>query len=74
MARLSLQTATRPTIAPAARILASATTQTRNASGMNITKLREAKAKEKKKRKLPREYKSYDPTKFPQFSLCDAVR
>ncbi|KKA26911.1 hypothetical protein TD95_002119 [Thielaviopsis punctulata] len=31
-------------------------------------------AEKKSKRKLPKEFKVYDPTKFPQFSLCDAIR
>ncbi|KAH6692518.1 50S ribosomal protein L1 [Plectosphaerella plurivora] len=74
MARLSLRSASRPTLASTPRILVPAATQTRNAGGKNITKLREQKIKDKKKKKLSKDFKSYDPTKFPQFSLCDAVR
>lgn len=74
MARLSLRSTTRPTAALAPRLFAPAATQTRGAAAKNMTKIREAKLKEKKKRKLPKDFKTYDATKFPQFSLCDAMR
>jgi large subunit ribosomal protein L1 len=76
MARLSLRSATRPTVAPTPRILAPVAMQTRYAGGggKNMAKIREQKLKEKRKKKLSKDFKSYDPTKYPQFSLCDAVR
>ncbi|KAG7146265.1 50S ribosomal protein L1 like [Verticillium longisporum] len=73
MARLPLSAATRPQASALPRFLAPALTQTRCAS-KNVAKIRDAAKKDKKKKKLNKDYKSYDPTKFPQFSLCDAMR
>lgn len=77
MARLSLANTSRPRPAAIPRFLAPVVThnhsQTRCAS-KNVDKIRQAAKKDKKKKKLPKDYRSYDPTKFPQFSLCDAMR
>ncbi|KAJ0271170.1 hypothetical protein COL940_011201 [Colletotrichum noveboracense] len=67
MARLSLASSARPTASTIPRFLVPSVTQTRCASvGPKKT--------EKKKRKLPKDYKTYNIKGCPQFSLCDAVR
>lgn len=67
MARLSLASSARPTASTIPRFLVPSVAQTRCASvGPKKT--------EKKKRKLPKDYKTYNIKGCPQFSLCDAVR
>lgn len=48
-------------------------TQVRYASGKPTKKAGSKKA-EKKKKKLPKQFKSYKPSELPQFSICDAIR
>ncbi|KAL5625590.1 hypothetical protein BROUX41_005650 [Berkeleyomyces rouxiae] len=64
---LALRSAARPTAASA---VPATVMQARNAS----MKSKGSKEAAEKKKKLPKDFKVYDPTKFPQFSLCDAIR
>ncbi|KAL1891805.1 hypothetical protein Cpir12675_004810 [Ceratocystis pirilliformis] len=65
---LALRPATRPAAALAVPEIAM---QSRSASMKSKGSKEQA---DTKKRKLPKDFKVYDPTKFPQFSLCDAIR
>ena len=76
IARLRISSVQRPLVAPIAAsirqtILPSTTQQVRYASGKS--KKSGAKKAEKKK-KLPKQFKAYNPSDFPQFSVCDALR
>jgi large subunit ribosomal protein L1 len=74
MARLRITSAVRPLAAPFRHTAAfPAATQLRYAS---VKKKTGGKAGSKKteRNKVSKELKSYDPTEYPQFSLCDALR
>lgn len=73
MARLSLSSSRRPAVHALPRFLAPAATQQRGAA-KTYGKSASSKDDKSKKKNLSREYKSYDPSKFPQFTLCDAMR
>ncbi|WYZ38188.1 hypothetical protein EsH8_III_000102 [Colletotrichum jinshuiense] len=68
MARLSLSTAARPTASTIPRFLIPSAAQTRYAS------TNQGKKTEKKKKKISKDFKTYNVKNCPQFSLCDAMR
>ncbi|TDZ38995.1 50S ribosomal protein L1 [Colletotrichum trifolii] len=71
MARMSLTGSARPTASTISRFLVPSIAQTRFASNAGPKKTGKT---EKKKRKLPRDFKTYKLDYCPQFSLCDAMR
>ncbi|KAK2001046.1 ribosomal protein L1p/L10e family protein [Colletotrichum falcatum] len=68
MARLSLSASARPTASTIPRLLVPSVAQTRYASNQGFKKT------EKKKKKIPKDFKAYNVKNCPQFSLCDAMR
>ncbi|ROT34567.1 ribosomal protein L1p/L10e family protein [Sodiomyces alkalinus F11] len=64
----------KPALVPRFLVPAVSHAQTQTRGSKNLAKMRELARKEKKKKKLSKEFKSWDPTKYPQFSLCDAMR
>lgn len=76
MARLRISSVQRPLVAsitaPVRQTVLPSVSQVRYASG-KPTKKSGAKGAEKKK-KLPKQFRAYNPTDFPQFSVCDALR
>ncbi|KAK2015085.1 ribosomal protein L1p/L10e [Colletotrichum eremochloae] len=69
MARLSLSASARPTASTIPRFLVPSVVQTRHASNHGANK-----KTEKKKKKVPKDFKTYNVKNCPQFSLCDAMR
>ncbi|KZL67723.1 50S ribosomal protein L1 [Colletotrichum tofieldiae] len=69
MARLSLSASARPTVSTIPRFLVPSVAQTRYASNQGGNK-----KTEKKKKKVPKDFKTYNVKNCPQFSLCDAMR
>ncbi|TQN74590.1 50S ribosomal protein L1 [Colletotrichum shisoi] len=69
VARLTLSASTRPTVCTIPRFLVPSVAQTRCASNQGGNK-----KTDKKKKKVPKEFKAYNVQNCPQFSLCDAMR
>lgn len=78
MARLAISTTQRQVTARASQTLFPSVTQVRYASGKAKGKKTGSKggssSKKSERKKLPKTFKSFDPTEQPQFSLCDAIR
>lgn len=76
MARLRISSVQRPLVAsitaPIRQTILPSASQVRYASG-KPNKKSGGKGAEKKK-KLPKQFRAYNPTDFPQFSVCDALR
>jgi large subunit ribosomal protein L1 len=76
MARLTISSTQRPLATQVRQTLLSSVTQVRYASGKSKKKTasKAGSSKKAEKKKLPKTFKSFDPTEYPQFSLCDAIR
>lgn len=72
MARLQISAVQRPLATPIRQIALPVATQVRFASGKTTKKPSNKKAE--KKKKLPKQFKHYDASQLPQFSICDALR
>lgn len=72
MARLQIPAIQRPLSMPIRQVALPSATQVRYASGKPTKKSGGKKAE--KKKKLPKQFKSYKPSELPQFSICDALR
>ncbi|KEZ39773.1 50s ribosomal protein l1 [Scedosporium apiospermum] len=76
MARLTISSTQRPLATQVRQTLIPSITQVRYASGKSKKKTasKAGSSKKAEKKKLPKHFKSFDPTEYPQFSLCDAIR
>ncbi|PKS10695.1 hypothetical protein jhhlp_002451 [Lomentospora prolificans] len=77
MARLAISNTPRPITTQLRQTLIPSISHVRYASGKSKTKKtggKGASSKKVERKKLPKTFKSFDPTEQPQFSLCDAIR